>query len=117
MCGRNVSIFMKSYVSVSKALSKRSEGEATLALWSELAPDIEELDMYGGGDYATEDLVAELLSQIRGRLESIADTLMRSLTIMVLLNGFECMPKMPLPQWDDLILRLSCRMYRRCCIH
>jgi hypothetical protein len=62
--------FLKSHVSVSKALAKRSEGEAVLALWSELAPDLEELDMYGGGDYGTEDHVAELLDQIRERLES-----------------------------------------------
>jgi hypothetical protein len=62
--------FLKSHVSVSKALEKRSEGEAVLALWSELAPDLEELDNYGGGDYATGDLVAELLGQIRERLDS-----------------------------------------------
>ncbi|MDY0038859.1 MAG: hypothetical protein RBS57_00990 [Desulforhabdus sp.] len=62
--------FLKSHVSVSKALEKRSEGEAILILWSELAPDLEELDMYGGGDYATQVLVAELLDQIRKRLES-----------------------------------------------
>jgi tetratricopeptide (TPR) repeat protein len=62
--------FLKSQVSVSKALAKRSEGEAVLALWSELAPDLEELDLYGGGDYGTVDDVAELLDQIRERLES-----------------------------------------------
>ncbi len=60
--------FLKSQVSVSKTLKNRSEGEAILALWSELAPDLDELDSYGGGDYATEDLVAELLDQIRERL-------------------------------------------------
>ena len=62
--------FLKSQVSVSKALKNRSEGEAILALWSELAPDLEELDSYGGGDYATQDLVAELLDQIRERLDA-----------------------------------------------
>jgi hypothetical protein len=62
--------FLKSQSTVSKALIKRSEGEAVLALWSELAPDLDELDMYGGGDYGTEDHVAELLGQIRERLES-----------------------------------------------
>ena len=45
--------FLKSHVSVSEALVQRSEGEAVLALWSELVPDLEELDDYGGGDYAT----------------------------------------------------------------
>jgi hypothetical protein len=62
--------FLKSHVSVSNALAKRSEGEAILALWSELAPDLEELDNYGGGDDATTDLAAELLDQIRERLDS-----------------------------------------------
>ncbi len=62
--------FLKSQSTVSEALVKRSEGEAVLALWSELAPDLDELDMYGGGDYGTEDHVAELLDQIRERLES-----------------------------------------------
>jgi len=62
--------FLKSRVSVSKALEKRSEGEAVLALWSELEPDLDELDSYGGGDYATQDLVAELLGQIQERLDT-----------------------------------------------
>ncbi|MBU1058966.1 MAG: hypothetical protein KJ804_11685 [Proteobacteria bacterium] len=62
--------FLKSQVSVSEALIQRSEGEAVLALWSELAPDLEELDDYGGGDYATTDHVADLLDQVRERLDS-----------------------------------------------
>ena len=62
--------FLKSQSTVSKTLAKRSEGEAVLALWSELAPDLEDLDMHGGGDYGTQDHVAELLDQIRERLES-----------------------------------------------
>lgn len=62
--------FLKSQVSVSEALVQRSEGEAVLALWSELAPDLEELDDYGGGDYATSDHVAELLYQIQERLDT-----------------------------------------------
>ncbi len=62
--------FLKSNVVVSKSLKKQSEGEAVLALWSELAPDLEELDMYGGGDYGTQDLVDELLGQIQDRLDA-----------------------------------------------
>lgn len=62
--------FLKSHVPVAKALAQRSEGEAILALWSELAPDLEELDNYGGGDEATADLVAELLDEIRERLDA-----------------------------------------------
>ena len=60
--------FLKTRVSVSKALEERSEGEIVLALWSELAPDLSELDDYGGGDYATGDRVAELLYQIQRSL-------------------------------------------------
>ena len=62
--------FLKTHVSVSKALEKRSEGEIVLALWSELAFDLSELDDYGGGDYATEDHVTELLDQIQTQLDS-----------------------------------------------
>ena len=62
--------FLKSHVSVSKALEDRSEGEIVLALWSELAPDLSELDDYGGGDYATMDHVGELLYQIQTQLDS-----------------------------------------------
>ena len=36
--------FLKSQVSISKSLEKRSQGEAIMALWSELAPDLEDLD-------------------------------------------------------------------------
>jgi hypothetical protein len=62
--------FLKTHVSLSKALEKRSQGEIVLALWSELAPDLSELDDYGGGDYATEYHVAELLDQIRTQFDS-----------------------------------------------
>ena len=62
--------FLKMHASLSKALEKRSEGEIVLALWSELAPDLSELDDYGGGDYATEDHVAELLYQIQTQLDA-----------------------------------------------
>jgi len=62
--------FLKTHVSLSKALEKRSEGEIALALWSELAPDLGELDDYGGGDYTAEDHVAELLYQIRTQFDS-----------------------------------------------
>lgn len=62
--------FLKTRVSVSKALGKRSEGEIVLALWAELEPDLEELDDNGGGSYDVEDHVADLLDQIRKQLES-----------------------------------------------
>jgi len=62
--------FLKTHVSVSKVLEERSEGEIVLALWSELAFDLDELDDYGGGDHATENHVGELLYQIQTQLNS-----------------------------------------------
>ena len=61
-CGQNVSL--------SKALKTRSEGEIVLALWSELEPDLSELDEYGGGDYRTLDHVAGPLYQIKKQIDS-----------------------------------------------
>ncbi|MEA1971595.1 MAG: hypothetical protein U9N37_08285 [Thermodesulfobacteriota bacterium] len=62
--------FLKTHVSLSEALEKQSESEIALDLWFELAPDLGELNEYGGGDYTTEDHVAELLDQIRAQLDS-----------------------------------------------
>ncbi|MCF8127815.1 MAG: hypothetical protein K9N10_04830 [Deltaproteobacteria bacterium] len=62
--------FLKTHVSLSDKLKKRSEGEVILALWDELLPDLHELDDYGGGNYATEDYVAELLVEIHKMLET-----------------------------------------------
>ncbi len=62
--------FLKTHVSLSDKLEKRSADEIILALWAELAPDLRDLDDYGGGDYAIEDHVAELLDQIREQLLS-----------------------------------------------
>jgi hypothetical protein len=63
--------FLKSRVIVSEALEERSEGEIVIALWYKLAPDLDELDSNGGGEYATEVHVAELLNQIQTQLDSI----------------------------------------------
>jgi hypothetical protein len=62
--------FLKSHASVSEALKSRSEGEIILALWAELAPDLEELDDCGGGDYDLVDHVEELLHQVCTQLQS-----------------------------------------------
>ena len=62
--------FLKHDSKVSETLKLRSEGETVLTLWAELAPDLEELDMYGGGDYGMEDNVADLLYEIQTRLSS-----------------------------------------------
>ena len=43
---------------------KQSEGEKLLAQWAELAPDLDELDAYGGGDYDADCHVSSLLHEI-----------------------------------------------------
>src|SRR3990172_5860233 len=62
--------YLKKHASLSPEQKKRSEGEAVLALWSELVPDLDELDSYGGGDYSVTDHVGELLVQIQEKLSA-----------------------------------------------
>ncbi len=47
---------------------KQSEGGKLPALWAELAPDPDELDKYGGGDYDTNANVSSLLQEIEQAL-------------------------------------------------
>jgi len=56
--------YLKKHVHLSARQKKQSEGEILLALWSELDPDLCELDDYGGGDYDLKDHVADLLCEI-----------------------------------------------------
>src|SRR3990172_1455966 len=60
--------YLKKHASLSPEQKKRSEGEAVLALLSELVPDLDELDRYGGGDYAVTEDVAGLLVRIQEKL-------------------------------------------------
>jgi tetratricopeptide (TPR) repeat protein len=60
--------YLKKHASLSPEQKRRSEGEAVLALWSELVPDLDELDEYGGGDYGQTDHVGVLLMQIQEKL-------------------------------------------------
>jgi hypothetical protein len=62
--------YLKEHMPVSKLQASGSEGDIILDLWSELEPDLEDLDSYGGGDSSVEDDVGDLLSQIRDRLDS-----------------------------------------------
>jgi len=73
-------------VSVSKALENKSEGEIVLALWSELVPDLGELDEYGGGYHDVENRVADLLYEIVEKLETkkVASDYRRELLDLVL---------------------------------
>ncbi|MCW8919616.1 MAG: hypothetical protein OQL08_12495 [Gammaproteobacteria bacterium] len=43
--------YLNRHTALSPGRKKQSEGEKLLTLWDELAPDLDELDAYGGGDY------------------------------------------------------------------
>ncbi len=56
--------YLNKYAALSPGRRKQSEGEKLLALWAELAPDLDELDAYGGGDYDIDLQVSCLLQEI-----------------------------------------------------
>jgi len=56
--------YLKRHTALSPSRKKQSEGEKLLALWAELAPDLDELDAYGGGDYDADIHVSSLLQEI-----------------------------------------------------
>jgi len=60
--------YLKKHAPLSARQQKQSEGEVLLALWSELDPDLEELDECGGRDYGTGDHVGTLLYEIKQKL-------------------------------------------------
>ncbi len=60
--------YLKKHVPLSDSQQKQSDGEVLLAYWSELIPELSELDDYGGGDYDQADHVASLLYEIEQML-------------------------------------------------
>jgi hypothetical protein len=60
--------YLKKHAPLSNSPQIQSDGEVLLALWSELIPDLSELDDYGGGDYDQADRVASLLYEIEQKL-------------------------------------------------
>jgi hypothetical protein len=56
--------YLTRHTALSHSQKKQSEGEKLLALWAELAPDLDELDAYGGGDYDADFHVSSLLQEI-----------------------------------------------------
>ncbi len=56
--------YLNRHIVLSPNQKKQSEGEKLLALWAELAPDLDELDAYGGGDYDADSHVSSLLQEI-----------------------------------------------------
>ena len=59
--------YLKKHVALSDSRKKQSEGEILLALWSELDPDLSELDEYGGGDYDQADQVCQPALRYRAK--------------------------------------------------
>jgi hypothetical protein len=57
--------YLKKHVALPMNEQGEAEGEALMSLWMELAPDLSELDEYGGGDRRTEDHVDTLLYNFR----------------------------------------------------
>lgn len=56
--------YLNRHTVLSPSRKKQSEGEKLLALWAELAPDLDELDAYGGGNYDADFHVSSLLQEI-----------------------------------------------------
>lgn len=56
--------YLNRRAALSPSQKKQSEGEKLLALWAELAPDLDEMDAYGGGDYDVDFHVSSLLQEI-----------------------------------------------------
>ena len=56
--------YLNRHTALSPRGKRQSEGEKLLALWAELAPDLDELDAYGGGDYDADIHVSSLLQEI-----------------------------------------------------
>ena len=61
--------YLKEHVSASPDEEAKTEAEVARALWDELDLDLEELDDYGGGDYALVDHVGGLLWDLKEHLE------------------------------------------------
>jgi hypothetical protein len=66
---RNCFEYLKKHVALPLAEQGEAEGEAVMALWMELEPELSELDEYGGGDRQTEDHVDTLLYDLAKKLK------------------------------------------------
>ena len=61
--------YLKKHVALPEDEQGKAEGEAVMALWMELEPDLSDLDEYGGGDRRTEDYVDTLLYELAEKLK------------------------------------------------
>jgi len=62
--------YLKEHVKIPENARQAPE-EDIQDIWDGLEPDLSELDEYGGGDYDTEDYVAEQLFELREKLETV----------------------------------------------
>lgn len=62
--------YLEKHVKLSREHRESAGGEEIFAIWAKLEPDLDELDEYGGGDYALQDDVAALLGDIREKLHN-----------------------------------------------
>lgn len=60
--------YLKKHLTLSPSQRRQSKGERPLALWDELAPDLEALDECGSGDYGADARVFSLLHEIEQAL-------------------------------------------------
>jgi hypothetical protein len=65
---RNCFEYLKKHVSLPVNEQGGAEGEAVLALWMELEPDLSDMNEYGGGDYRTRAHVGTLLYELVQKL-------------------------------------------------
>ncbi len=63
--------YLNRHTALSPSRKKQSESEKLLALWAELAPDLDELDAYGGGDYDADIHASSLLQEIAQGLSRV----------------------------------------------
>jgi hypothetical protein len=61
--------YLRKHVAKTSDAKAGAAAGAVFALWSELEPDLAELDEYGGGDHETEDQVGELLYELAEKLQ------------------------------------------------
>jgi hypothetical protein len=61
--------YLKKHVALPPDESREAEGEALMALWMELEPDLSDMNEYGGGDYRTRDHVGTLLYELTQKLQ------------------------------------------------
>ncbi len=63
--------FLRIKVDIPENIKQKSDEETIWSIWNELEDDLSELDEYGGGDYDTEDSVADLLYELSKKLEEL----------------------------------------------